>query len=117
MTRGRLRRIQGRPDEALADFLDCGYRAAELGIVNPAAFPWRSQAALTRLQAGQRLQASALVQAELTLARASGTPEAIGQTLHVLGLVEEGEESLKLLRGSRLESSRAPWPSCSGPVP
>ena len=109
MTRGRLRRMQGRPDEALADFLDCGYRAAELGIVNPAAFPWRSQAALTRLQAGQRLQASALVQAELTLARASGTPEAIGQTLHVLGLVEEGEESLKLLEeaASVLEGSMA----------
>ena len=109
MTRGRLRRMQGRPDEALADFLDCGYRAAELGIVNPAAFPWRSQAALTRLQTGQRLQASALAQAELTLARASGTPEAIGQTLHVLGLVEEGEESLKLLEEAAavLEGSMA----------
>ena len=109
MTRGRLRRMQGRPDEALADFLDCGYRAAELGIVNPAAFPWRSQAALTRLQTGQRLQASALAQAELSLARASGNPEAIGQTLHVLGLVEEGEESLKLLEEAAavLEDSMA----------
>ena len=109
MTRGRLRRLQGRPDEALADFLDCGHRAAELEIFNPAAFPWRSQSALALLQIGKRGQASALAESELTLARASGAPDTVGHALHVLGTVEEGAEGLRLLEESveMLETSQA----------
>ena len=109
MTRGRLRRLQGRPDEALADFLDCGHRAAELEIFNPAAFPWRSQSALAMLQIGKRGQASALAESELTLARASGAPDTVGHALHVLGTVEDGAEGLRLLEESveMLETSQA----------
>ena len=65
-------------------------------------------AALALLQIGTRA-GSALAEPELSLARASGAPDTVGQALHVLGTVEEGAEGLRLLEESveMLETSQA----------
>jgi DNA-binding CsgD family transcriptional regulator len=95
MTRGRLHRARGAPEEALADFLDCGRRAVALDINNPAVLQWRSQAALAAFQLGRRRDAAALAETELELARSFGAPDAIGQALHALGTIEGGAEGMR----------------------
>jgi DNA-binding CsgD family transcriptional regulator len=107
--RGQVKRSSGQPGEALVDLLDCGERAGQLGVVNPAVFPWRSEAALAELSMGQRGRASALAQADLALANAFGAPETVGRALHVLGVVENGADGLRLLEEAvtALESSHA----------
>jgi DNA-binding CsgD family transcriptional regulator len=109
LVRGQVRRAMGETEEALGDLLDCGQRAAQLHAGNPAMFPWRSEAALAELSLGRRDRASALAQAELKLANAFGAPETVGRTLHVLGLVEDGADGLRLLEEAVavLESSQA----------
>ena len=109
LVRGQVRRSLGQADEALADLLDCGERAGQLGIANPAIFPWRSEAALAELSRGRRGRASVLAQAELRLANSFGAPETVGRALHVMGLVEEGADGLRLLEEAiaALDSSHA----------
>ena len=48
--RGRLRVIERRFEDALADFLACGQALELCGISNPAYLPWRSRAALALQQ-------------------------------------------------------------------
>jgi tetratricopeptide (TPR) repeat protein len=50
--RGRLRAAQGRTEEALRDFLECGRRSALLGRVS-VMYHWRSEAALAHVSLGQ----------------------------------------------------------------
>ena len=109
LVRAQVRRSMGEAEEALADLLDCGERAAQMGAPNPAMFPWRSEAALAELSLGRRGRASVLAQAELELANAFGAPETVGRALHVLGLAEEGADGLRLLEEAvtALESSQA----------
>ena len=109
LVRGQVKRSLGQADEALADLLDCGERAGQLGIANPAVFSWRSEAALAELGRGRRGRASVLAQAELRLANSFGAPETVGRALHVLGLVEEGADGLGLLEEAiaALDSSHA----------
>jgi DNA-binding CsgD family transcriptional regulator len=109
LVRGQVRRSMGQAEEAIADLMDCGERAGQLGAVNPAMFPWRSEAALAELSLGRRDRACALAQAELELANSFGAAETVGRALHVLGLVEEGDDGLLLLEEAvkALESSQA----------
>jgi ATP/maltotriose-dependent transcriptional regulator MalT len=109
LVRAQVRRSMGEPEQALEDLLDCGERSAQLGAGNPAMFPWRSEAALAELSLGRRDRASVLAQAELELANSFGAPETVGRALHVLGLVEEGADGLRLLEEAvtALDSSQA----------
>ena len=109
LVRAQVRRSMGEAEAALADLMDCGERAAQMGAPNPAMFPWRSEAALAELSLGRRDRASVLAQAELELANSFGAPETVGRALHVLGLVEEGADGLHLLEEAvaALESSQA----------
>lgn len=109
LVRGQVQRSMGQPEAAIADLIDCGERSAALGAVNPAIFPWRSEAALAELSLGRRDRASILAQAELELANSFGAPETVGRALHVLGLVEEGADGLRLLEEAvtALDSSQA----------
>jgi DNA-binding CsgD family transcriptional regulator len=107
ITRGRLRRLEGRPEEALADLLDCGRRATDQGCFNPAVYAWRSQAALAELALGRRDAATALAEAELELARAFGAPDTVGHSLHVLGTVVEGVEGLRLVEEAAVTLERS----------
>jgi DNA-binding CsgD family transcriptional regulator len=96
--RGRLHAAQGRFEEALDDFLDCGRRCARLGIVAQGGAPWRGEAALVYATSGNAAEARRLADEQLSLARASGLPRTLGISLRVYGLVEGGGTGLELLR-------------------
>jgi DNA-binding CsgD family transcriptional regulator len=78
--------------------------------------PWRPGAATAALMIGERGEATALADEELTRARRFGAPRGLGIALRVAGLCEGGEaglplleESVQVLRGSpaRLELARS----------
>jgi DNA-binding CsgD family transcriptional regulator len=110
IARGQLRAAQGRPREALEDFLDCGQRCARLGRLTPSTAPWRSEAALAYAALGDEREARRLAAEQLELARAFGRPRTLGLSLRACGLIEPGEVRLTLLREAvaMLEGSRSP---------
>jgi DNA-binding CsgD family transcriptional regulator len=93
-TRGRVRLAQGRTEEGIADLLELGRRFGSLGGRNPAIFSWRSIAALALLRTGGKKEARRLVDEEVELARAWGTPRAVGRALSSAGLVHGDLELL-----------------------
>ena len=94
--RGRLRAAQGRNQEALDDFLECGRRSALLGRVS-VMYHWRSEAALAHVASGHAREARRLAREEVELARGFGRPGALGIALRNQGLVEGGDCGLALL--------------------
>jgi DNA-binding CsgD family transcriptional regulator len=108
--RGRLRGAQGRLQEALDDFLECGQRCARLGLSTLGAVPWRAEAALIHLALGNTGEARRLAGEQLELARAFGRPQTLGISLRACGLVEGGETGLELLAEAvkTLERSQSP---------
>jgi DNA-binding CsgD family transcriptional regulator len=107
--RGRLRAAQGRTEDALADFLECGDRGARLGRISVLNH-WRSESALALVSLGRRDEARRLSGEEVELARAFGRPGALGIALRGQGLVEGGERGLALLAEAVqvLERAQAP---------
>ena len=114
--RGRLRLEQGRVAEGLGDFLAVGALLVRAQVVTPSFLPWRSDAALAELTLGDRDNARRLANDELELARAFGTPRALGVAQRAAGLVAGGGRGEILLRaavdafqdaGARLERARA----------
>ncbi|MGO9902868.1 MAG: helix-turn-helix transcriptional regulator [Solirubrobacteraceae bacterium] len=94
---GELHAAQGRLQDALGEFLECGQRCARLGIVAPSAARWRGEAALIHAALGNAEEARRLAGEQLELARAFGRPRALGVSLRACGLVEGGEAGLELL--------------------
>jgi DNA-binding CsgD family transcriptional regulator len=116
LARGRLRVEQGRLDDGLEDFLEVGKLLSRAWVISPSYLPWRSEAALVQLALGDRRSARHLAEEELELARAFGTPRALGVAKRAAGLVAGGERGASLLReavddfdraGARLERARA----------
>jgi DNA-binding CsgD family transcriptional regulator len=114
--RGCLRAATGDHEAAVTDLLGLGAVATSWGIVNPAAIPWRSAAALSHSALGDSEAARRLAGAEIGLARRWGAAREIGVALRAAGLAEGGERGIELLteavivlRGStaRLELARA----------
>jgi DNA-binding CsgD family transcriptional regulator len=114
--RGRLRAEQGRLAEALEDFLAVGDDLQRVQVSSPSYLPWRSEAALVQLALGDPVHAQALAHEELELARAFGSPRALGVAKHAAGVVDGGAEGERLLRDAvaalvdgeaRLERARA----------
>jgi DNA-binding CsgD family transcriptional regulator len=108
--RGQLRGAQGRLQEALGDFLECGQRCAPLGLLTLSAVPWRAEAALVHATLGDTGEARRLAGEQLELARAYGRPRTLGISLRACGLVEGGEAGLELLAEAvtTLERSQSP---------
>ncbi|TQK50152.1 AAA ATPase-like protein [Streptomyces sp. SLBN-118] len=100
LVRGRLRMVQGRAQEGLADFLHAGARARTRLMGGPAVLPWRSEAALAHASLGAYEEAAALVEEELTLARAWGVPEVTAVALRAGGLITGGSAGAEMLRES-----------------
>jgi DNA-binding CsgD family transcriptional regulator len=98
--RGRVQLERGDPAGALVSFEACGELCEQALVTNPSVISWRSGAALASSRIGQDARARELVEAELDLARAYGTPRAIGAALRTLGLVAGGEEGIATLRES-----------------
>ncbi|WP_371791361.1 AAA family ATPase [Streptomyces sp. NBC_01471] len=114
--RGRIHIGAGRTALGLADIEECGRLMKMRGWVNPALYPWRSEAALAHARLGNEAGAQRLVQEELTLARAWGTSRALGTALRAAGLLARGDERVSLLTesvqwlhtaGAELDEARA----------
>jgi DNA-binding CsgD family transcriptional regulator len=95
--RGRLRVIDRRFEDALADFLACGQALDLFGISNPAYLPWRSRAALALQQLDRGAEAREFAEDELALSEQWGAPQTVGISLHALALVRGGRAGLLLL--------------------
>ena len=96
LARGRLRLAQNRPGDAAADLLELGRRCDAWTLLNPAAMPWRSHAALALVRA-DRERALTLALEEVERARAFGAPRALGVALRAAGLVQGGSAGLERL--------------------
>jgi DNA-binding CsgD family transcriptional regulator len=114
--RGRLAHTTGDPVEGLEHLLACGRRQLAIPAPNPALLSWRAEAAIAAFKVGQVEQAHELADEELRLARAFGSPRALGNALRAAGLVRGGgggiellEEAVAVLERSacRLEHARA----------
>jgi DNA-binding CsgD family transcriptional regulator len=98
--RGRLRVMQARPVEALADLLLAGQHAEEVGVDNPAVTSWRA-GAVEALRAQHRIdQASVLAKENLAKAELVGTRWAIGSATRTLAAVSPLGDRPGLLRGA-----------------
>lgn len=95
--RGRLRALQGRTAEAIADLLNAGRQADEREVDSPLMTVWRSEAALCFAAEGRAGEAVRLAEENLALARSYGVPWAVGSALHVLAKVGEPDECLARL--------------------
>ena len=109
MSRAHVHLLQQRRQMALDEFLALGRRMEDAGIHNPAVASWRSGAALAAAALGDTPRAVSVAEEELSLARKFGALGAIGRALHVLGLVQGGDEGLETLGKAvaTLESSPA----------
>jgi DNA-binding CsgD family transcriptional regulator len=110
IARGRLRVAQGRLEEALSDFVECGERCVPLGRARLSAVPWRAEAALVHAALGNTGEARTLASEQLGLARAFGRPRTLGVSLRACALIEGGEAGLRLLEeaATTLERSGSP---------
>src|SRR5919197_4560265 len=108
-SRARLRILQGRTREGLAELLELGARFEAIGGRNPAVYSWRAPAALALLELGEHGEARRLAAEEVELARQWGAPRALGKALRTAGLVEGGKTGLAPLRdaANRLEAPPA----------
>ncbi|MFD8816834.1 LuxR C-terminal-related transcriptional regulator, partial [Streptomyces sp. NPDC059627] len=94
--RGVVRAAAGDPAAALHDFLECGRRQTAREVISPVVTPWRTAAAECRLALDRPLEAIALAEEELRLARVWGTPRTVGRALRVLGTATGGRRGLEL---------------------
>jgi DNA-binding CsgD family transcriptional regulator len=104
--RGRLRVEQGRVAEGLEDFLAVGARLTSGLVTCPGFLPWRSDAALAHRALGQGEPARRLADEELELARAFGTPRALGVAKRAAGVIAGGDRGSSLLREAIEEFER-----------
>lgn len=110
MARGGLRAAQGRPREALEDFLECGRRCERLGLLALAGAPWRSEAAIVQAATGDVEGGRRRAGEQLELARAFGRPRMLGVSLRACGLIAGDDAGLEQLRAAvgTLEDAQAP---------
>lgn len=105
---GWLRIAQGRPAEALEEFLAAGSLAREAGHDLPGFWAWRAGAATAQLALGRRAEARSLAHEQLQLVQPFGAPGPTGVALRTLGLIEHGQAQLDLLRAATRELDRSP---------
>ncbi|MEU6391680.1 AAA family ATPase [Streptomyces sp. NPDC046939] len=96
--RGRLRLVQGRAEEALADLLECGARQREWGRTSPAVSPWWFWAGSAHLAVGEAERARELAESAVSTARDADLPGALGTGLGLLAAVRGGRDALPLLK-------------------
>ena len=103
--RARVRLMEGRADDALADAVEVGRRYERFGL-RRAVPPWRSTAAVLLAERGERERALELAGEELDLAERWGTPLARALALRGLGLVRS---DVDLMRAAVQELEGSPW--------
>jgi DNA-binding CsgD family transcriptional regulator len=95
--RGQLELALGRPADALGTFQHAGALAADVGIVNPVAVPWRAGAAIALGQLGETERAARQVREALALADEHDLPIVRGRARRVAGLISGGRDGIPLL--------------------
>jgi DNA-binding CsgD family transcriptional regulator len=106
--RAVLRLGEANADASAGDAHAYGRALEAVGMRNPAAGPWRSDAALALLSSGKVEEARPLAATEVEVARRWGAPRAVGRALRVLGLAEGGEAGIATLRESVLALEDSP---------
>jgi DNA-binding CsgD family transcriptional regulator len=86
--RARLALAEGDYERAHAEAIETGMRRAAQGRPNPSLAPWRATAALALAHLGRRDEASALADAELSLASRFGAPVPIAAASHARAVAE-----------------------------
>jgi DNA-binding CsgD family transcriptional regulator len=99
MVRGRLRIMDGRREEGIADLRMGGDVSDRARLVNPTAVLWRSPLALA-LVPDDREEARRLVADELDIARQLALPRCEGTALRAAGVIEGGSAGIELLQES-----------------
>ena len=113
VARGRLRRAQGRLEDAAEDLREAGRRVTAMGVLNPALLAWQSELAQVLADLGRDAEARRLADDAVSRAREFGAPGALGAALrtaaYVGGDVGQLREAVEVLEGSpaRLEQARA----------
>jgi len=97
VTRGQVRARLGELTSALDDLLTGGGHLVSWGLINPAPYPWRSEAADVLHRLGRDGEAMELAAEEVRLARRWGSARALGLALTTLGRVQPGPEGLPFL--------------------
>jgi DNA-binding CsgD family transcriptional regulator len=98
LNRAHLRIETGSPERGVQELLQVGETVRLVPHDNPSSLPWRSWAAEGLRLLDRNVEARALAEEELALARRWGAPHAIGASLRVLGLVEGGKAGIGLLQ-------------------
>ncbi|MHB8457375.1 MAG: helix-turn-helix transcriptional regulator, partial [Acidimicrobiales bacterium] len=106
--RGRIRLLQGRNEEALADFLEVG-EILEKSAQRVSFFSWRAGAALAAHRIGDGTRARELLSADMEIAEATEIPSYVARVLRTTALVGERDEAVALLERALavLEHSQA----------
>jgi DNA-binding CsgD family transcriptional regulator len=104
----RLRREQGRVEEALAFVRELGRRPTEAQTQTPHP-PWRLEAAESLLALGDAAAAIELLDEQAAMARRWGTPSGIGPVERMLALAAPPEHRIALL--TRAEATLAASPA------
>lgn len=95
--RGRLRLAQGRTEAGIEDLLEVERRKERWSMREPSNDLAAVEVAPALAALGRRDEARALTDRALADARAFGAPRAVGMALRARGLVEGGDEGLRLL--------------------
>lgn len=113
-SRGRLRVISGDVRRGLDDLRETGRRLVDLGCLNPAVAPWRSEAAMALRRLGQIDEAYPLADEEVRLACQWASPRPLAIALRRRGLLRPEQdgladltESLRLLDGCGMPLEKA----------
>lgn len=115
--RGELALAAGDADGALRDFIAAGRHLRDrYSLDTPAVVPWRSGAAMALAARGDAARGRELAEIELTNARRSGAPHAVGLALRAAAAASGATERVALLHeavrvlgpsGAQLEHVRA----------
>lgn len=115
--RGEVALAAGDAEGAVADFTAAGTHLRErYSLANAAVVPWRTGAVMALVTLGDLTSAAALAEAELTDARATEVPHAVGAALRAAAAASEGDDQVALLTeavevlsssGAQLEHCRA----------
>src|SRR5690242_1777695 len=97
LSRGRVRLLQGRGEEALADMRECGARTLALGNITPIVNDWRAELAQALLGLGESSEARELAAENLALARQVGAPRPLSTALRIMARAEGGRSEVPLL--------------------
>lgn len=90
IARGQVRSRRGDLHGALDDLFTGGRCLASWGLVNPAPYPWRSEAADVLRRLGRTQEAMDLAVEEVRMARHWGAPRGLGIALTTLGRLDPG---------------------------